>query len=511
MIAAGYPGTTDLLKLLLDHSADLQARDQAGFSALAMAMQGSDVTVLQFLVERGADPKEKVPLAAVGAALFRQRPAVVDYLISRGLNIPTDALLRATNWQRPDMISRWIAAGADVNAREAAYGRTPLVTATSSELAGADTLRVLLEHGAEPNVVTNEGERPLDWAVYRNDREKIAVLEQYGAKHGLGPRSEPIVPPTREAVPTAPLAVTRSLAVLLKSAPPMYETRKCYTCHHNTLPAELAALARRKGIAVDESLAQRNLMDIRTVLRAAAEPAMQGQSTVPGRIALTVGYGLMALAAEAHPLENMTAALIHWVLSTQMPDGTWLGNGINRPPMESSTMSHTVIAVRGLTLYPIPGRKPQVDHALEKVREWLVSASATTAEDRAMRLMGLAWTKAPRSIVTKAANDVLRQQGSTGGWSQLVQLEPDAYATGLSLVALHQAGIPVTDAAYRKGIGFLLNSQYPDGSWLVRTRSFPTQAYMESGFPFGRHQWISAAGTAWAALAIAETLPDRKP
>ncbi len=510
LIAAGYPGTVELLRLLLDHGADTQARDSAGFSALAMAMQASDMTVLQFLIERGADPKAKMPVAAVRGAFLRQRPAVVDYLMSHGLDVPSDALLRATNWQRPDLLARWLAAGADVNARENAYGRTPLFTAASSELAGADTLRLLLEHGADPNVPMSEGERPLDWAVYRNDREKISMLEQYGATRGTGPRSEAIAPPTREQVPTAQLAVARSLAVLLKSAPPMFETRKCYTCHHNTLPAELAALARRKGIAVDESLEQRNLTDIQTVLRAAAEPAMQAHSTVPGGIVLTVGYGLMALAAEGYPPDTMTAALIHWILSTQMPDGTWLGNGVNRPPMESSIMSHTAIAVRGLTLYPIPGRKLQIDRALENAREWLVSASATTAEDRAMRLIGLVWTKAPDPMVKTAADDVLRQQQSTGGWSQLVQLEPDAYATGLSLVALHQAGIPVTEAAYQKGIGFLLNTQYADGSWLVRTRAFPVQPYMESGFPFGRHQWISAAGTAWAALAIAETLPDTK-
>jgi len=83
-----------------------------------------------------------------------------------------------------------------------------------------------------------------------------------------------------------------------------------------------------------------------------------------------------------------------------------------------------------------------------------------------------------------------------------------AYATGLSLYALHVAGVPATDDTYRKGVAFLLGSQYQDGSWFVRTHSFPTQRYFESGFPFGRHQWISAAGTSWASLAIAQTLPD---
>ena len=62
--------------------------------------------------------------------------------------------------------------------------------------------------------------------------------------------------------------------------------------------------------------------------------------------------------------------------------------------------------------------------------------------------------------------------------------------------------------AYRKGVAFLLGTQYQDGTWLVKTYAFPVQRYFESGFPFGRHQWISTAGTSWATLAIAQTLRD---
>jgi ankyrin repeat protein len=511
LIAAGYPGTVSLLELLLAHGADLRARDQAGFTALAMAMQSADVEVLRLLVDRGLDPKDEVPAGALRAVYGRPRPAVIDFLMSRGLEVPKDTLLRGSNWQSPDLIGRWIERGADVNARDAVYGRTPLFTAASSELAGAETLRLLLERGADPNAESTEGERPLDWAIYRADQAKIAVLEKHGAMRGQGPRRQMPPPPSRDGIPDARLSVRRSVSLLLESSPPMFERRRCYTCHHNTLPAEAAALARRKGIPVDETLAQENLEDILTVFRQAANPAMQGQATVPGGVALTVGYGLMALAAERYPPDKVTASMIHWALATQMPDGSWLGNGGNRPPIEFGTVSHTAIAVRGLTLYPTPGRKSQVDRALEKAQGWLRTAETPSAEDRAMRLMGLVWTKAPDSAVAAAIQEILRRQTATGGWSQLPQLDPDAYATGLSLVALHEAGVPVADEVYRKGVDFLLTTQYPDGSWLVRTRAFPVQPYFESGFPFGRHQWISAAGTAWAALAIASTLPDGNP
>jgi squalene cyclase len=105
---------------------------------------------------------------------------------------------------------------------------------------------------------------------------------------------------------------------------------------------------------------------------------------------------------------------------------------------------------------------------------------------------------------------VIAQQHADGGWPQADQFAPDAYATGMALYALHEAGMPVTAEVYRKGIAFLFKSQYPDGSWFVKTHSYPVQPYFESGYPFGHNQWISAAGASWASLAIAYTLPDVK-
>jgi N-acyl-D-amino-acid deacylase len=78
------------------------------------------------------------------------------------------------------------------------------------------------------------------------------------------------------------------------------------------------------------------------------------------------------------------------------------------------------------------------------------------------------------------------------------------------LVALQRgAQLPASDAAIQRGIAFLLRTQFADGSWLVRSRSFPLQPYKESGFPYGKDQWISAAGTSWAAMALSLSLPPQ--
>jgi hypothetical protein len=85
----------------------------------------------------------------------------------------------------------------------------------------------------------------------------------------------------------------------------------------------------------------------------------------------------------------------------------------------------------------------------------------------------------------------------------LTTLETDAYATGQAMYALAMAGmLRTSDAAYQRGAAYLLRTQRPDGSWLVKSRSVPFQPYKESGFPHGKDQWISAAGTSWAALAL---------
>jgi N-acyl-D-amino-acid deacylase len=71
------------------------------------------------------------------------------------------------------------------------------------------------------------------------------------------------------------------------------------------------------------------------------------------------------------------------------------------------------------------------------------------------------------------------------------------------LVALHEAGVSARSPAYQRGVRYLLDTQLADGSWLVRSRTLPTQIYFESGFPHGVHQFISAAGTQWATQALA--------
>jgi len=64
--------------------------------------------------------------------------------------------------------------------------------------------------------------------------------------------------------------------------------------------------------------------------------------------------------------------------------------------------------------------------------------------------------------------------------------------------------MPVSDAGWQRGLDFLLCTQFEDGSWHVKSRAFGFQPYFESGFPHGHDQWISAAASSWATMALVD-------
>ena len=123
-----------------------------------------------------------------------------------------------------------------------------------------------------------------------------------------------------------------------------------------------------------------------------------------------------------------------------------------------------------------------------------------------MRIMGLKWTGAAQSDIDKAVQLWVKNQQPDGGWKQLPQMEPDAYATGITLYALSQTGMPASHPVYKKGITWLLANQYADGTWFVPSRSPRIQAYFEGGSPYGHDQWISSWATGWAVMALAEAV-----
>jgi hypothetical protein len=179
--------------------------------------------------------------------------------------------------------------------------------------------------------------------------------------------------------------------------------------------------------------------------------------------------------------------------------------------MSSGIHQATALSIYSLKTYGPPAEKADTDKVLARAAAWLESAKPANTQDRAFQLMGLVWANAKASSITAAAAALASSQRSDGGWSQLPSMGSDAYATGQALYALNIAGrIPATDPSYSKGVKYLLSTQAADGSWHVKTRSIWLQPYFDSGFPYGQDQWISAAGTAWATMALSVTVDPQQ-
>lgn len=110
-----------------------------------------------------------------------------------------------------------------------------------------------------------------------------------------------------------------------------------------------------------------------------------------------------------------------------------------------------------------------------------------------------------------ARETVLAAQRPDGGWSQLDDMESDAYATGHTLYMLGLVGMPAADPAYQRGVAYLLKTQRDDGSWFVKSRSKPIQVYFDNGDPHGKDQFISTPATCWALAALARGCEPPKP
>jgi hypothetical protein len=66
----------------------------------------------------------------------------------------------------------------------------------------------------------------------------------------------------------------------------------------------------------------------------------------------TAGYILAGLAAEQHPPDPATDALARYLKNTQMPDGHCGTLMVHiRPPIDSSDIQVTAMAIRGLQVY----------------------------------------------------------------------------------------------------------------------------------------------------------------
>jgi ankyrin repeat protein/mono/diheme cytochrome c family protein len=465
LMAAAARANFELIGLLLDRKVDVNAKNGAGETALMFAASSGNARAVKVLLERGADARVRSKRSET--ALGNAATAGVE-----------------------DSVRLLLQHGAEVNVQNI-RGFSPLMLAANSDSVPAGVVKLLLAAGADPKFTADYDETALDLAAKRGDTPVTRLLS--GA---TAPKASP-VPPMASHQSAAPMpvamAITKALTQLEKQSFNFIRISGCNSCHGQDLPIAAAAFARSRGIDAPREIPRlpssmmpppERLMDLSVV-------ALMGP--------LWEMYGM---GMNGEPRNAYTDAAVRLIRTAQRPEGYWSGAESRRPPMASGDFMATALAVFAITRYA-PEGDTSYPRALDAASTWLARAKPQDTQDRAFHALALHWI-APRSERARtAARSLIAGQRSDGGWSQLPAMPSDAYATGLAMYALHATGkVAAADPVYRKGVDYLLRTQAADGTWHVKSRAIWLQPYFESGFPYGQDQFISAAGTAWAAMAL---------
>ncbi|HEX6847888.1 MAG TPA: hypothetical protein VF144_12970 [Chitinophagaceae bacterium] len=296
-------------------------------------------------------------------------------------------------------------------------------------------------------------------------------------------------------------AINKSLPLLQTTGHAFLENAGgCQSCHHQDLTAVSLSLAKEKGFQIDEAGLNEIFDSIQQVIRSRKQALIQNDD--PVAIVMSGGYELWALWANQYKSNKHVDMLVRNLMQRQTGEGSWVSPN-PRPPLEYYSFSATALMVAAIQYYSPPSLKQDATQRIERARAWMIRTVPKTNEERVFQILGLKWIHGDKDFIQQQAKKLLATQREDGGWSQLSTLESDSYATGQALYALHESGhLKTDDAAYQKAISFLLKTQFQDGSWKVKSRSMPFVPFVQNGFPHDKDQFISAAGTNWATIAL---------
>jgi len=525
MIAAACDGCSAIVRDLLAKGADPKATDVGDATALQLATGSGDVESVRLLLAAGtpASSSNKPGITPLLNAVYNCDLASVRTLLAKGADpnakvtdsgkvkfgaiqlVNLTPLLNSTAYCSSDLVKALIDAGGDVNGRDI-RGMTPLMLGVASETQDAAIVRLLVHAGARVNDKSTAGETAMDWAQKYGDPDVLSILKAEGA-HSATHYTAPARPRSEARTPAA--AVEAATGLLERAAVEFFQQSGCVGCHHQPMTLLAVHAARAAKIPVDEAAAAKLTNMIVSEFMPSQDLRMQRFD--PGGGADGQGYAMLALATGGYAPDGVTDSIAVHTAAMQHRTGNWHVGDASRAPIQESDIARTARGMRTLQLYAPPALRSEFDARIARARDWMAAAHPKTNDDLAMQMVGLHWAGAPRDRVQALGRTLLAAQREDGGWSQNRNLASDAYATGESLWALREAGIAKpADAAYRRGVRYLLATQWPDGSWYVRSRAPKFQPYFQSGFPFDHDQWISSAGTAWAVMALAPAVEKEK-
>ncbi len=183
LIKVAIAGNKDLVKILLDAGADVDAANNRGITAL---MYVRDYMLAQFLISNGADfnAEDERGYTALIYASFCGYQDIVKLLLDNGADVNganfwcETALMDASKYGHTETVKLLLAAGADVNIVADNWGgggTTALINASAN--GHTEVVKLLLDFGADRSMRDVVGDTALSKASRNGHKDIVNWLE----------------------------------------------------------------------------------------------------------------------------------------------------------------------------------------------------------------------------------------------------------------------------------------------------------------------------------------------
>ncbi|KAI8498597.1 Unconventional myosin-XVI [Branchiostoma belcheri] len=183
---ASWNGQTGVVELLIQHGANLEARDKNGWTTLHLACRYGHTGIVELLIQHGADMEARTKLGSTALHLASGygQTGVVELLIQHGADIEArdkygeTALYLACRYGHTGIVELLIQHGADMEGRDT-DGQTALHLACRYRHIGV--VKLLIQHGADMEAGHEYGRTALRLASEKGQTGVVELLIQHGA------------------------------------------------------------------------------------------------------------------------------------------------------------------------------------------------------------------------------------------------------------------------------------------------------------------------------------------